>query len=102
MAKGVIEHNENGFYFVMDYLRSRIAELEKGGEKNSPKESSPQNGDLEKIKKELEEAQINSEYWEKQTRRYGKLINSVIGICYKKIKALLGSKFAQSEDSFRE
>jgi len=93
----------DGMYVLVD-KDAIIAALKEEIEvlKKSPKESSPQSWDLEKIKKELEEAQINSEYWEKQTRRYGKLINSVISICYKKLKALLGSKFAQSEDSFRE
>lgn len=51
---------------------------------------------------ELEEAKVNAEYWEKECRRYWRLINNVISVCYRKLKGLLGSKFMMSEEGFKE
>lgn len=50
----------------------------------------------------LEEAKVNAEYWEKECRRYWRLINNVISVCYRKLKGLLGSRFTMSEEEFRE
>ena len=58
--------------------------------------------EVAKLKEELEEAKVNAEYWEKECRRYWRLINNVISVCYRKLKGLLGSKFTMSEEEFRE
>ena len=73
-------------------LRNRVAELEEvvkaaGGSVNLS---------------ELEEAKVNAEYWEKECRRYWRLINNVISVCYRKLKGLLGSRFTMSEEEFKE
>ena len=87
---------EDGMYYLVD-KEERIRELEFLVEKLR--------GELTTIKEsdgDLEEAKVQWEYWEKECRRYGKLINMVIGVCYKKLKMLLGGRFTMAEDEFKE
>ena len=87
---------EDGMYYIVDKdsiiaeLRERVSELE--GKIAWFKE---ENGDLE-------EAKIQWEYWEKECKRYWRLSSHVIDICYNKFKSLLGSRFQESKDDFRE
>lgn len=87
---------ENGMYVLVD-KDERIAELE---------------GEVQKLRNEivtmkesnwdLEEAKIQWEYWEKECRRYWRLSLNVIDICYNKFKQLLGSRFQESKEDFKE
>ena len=87
---------EDGMYYIVDKdaiieeLRERVSELE--GKITLMKES---NWDLE-------EAKIQWEYWEKECRRYWRLSLNVIDICYNKFKQLLGSRFQESKEDFKE
>lgn len=54
------------------------------------------------MEQDLKEAKVNAEYWEAECRRYWRLINNVISVCYRKLKGMLGSKFTMSEEEFRE
>lgn len=89
-------YREDGMYYLVDKdaiieeLREKVAELE---------------GKITLFKDEnwdLEEAKIQWEYWEKECRRYWRLINWVIDVCYGKVKALLGSRFQEDKESFKE
>lgn len=51
---------------------------------------------------DLEEAKIQWEYWEKECKRYWRLSLNVIDICYNKFKQLLGSRFQESKEDFKE
>ena len=86
----------DGMYEVVDkdviisILRDKVSELE---------------GKLTWYKDEnwdLEEAKIQWEYWEKECRRYWRLSSHVIDVCYDKVKSLLGSRFQESRESFKE
>jgi len=87
---------EDGMYYIVDKdaiiegLRERVSELE--GKITLMKES---NWDLE-------EAKIQWEYWEKECKRYWRLSLNVIDICYNKFKQLLGSRFQESKEDFKE
>lgn len=87
---------ENGMYILVDkdeIIKNLREENEKLRSENvATKES---NWDLE-------EAKIQWEYWEKECRRYWRLINWVIDVCYWKVKALLGSRFQEDKESFKE
>jgi len=53
-------------------------------------------------KEELEEAKAQWEYWENECKRYGRLINAVISVVYRRIKPMVGSRLNQSEEEFKE
>lgn len=95
MIRGEI-YKENGMYILVDKdkkIEELFSEVQKlRSEITTMKES---NWDLEFYK-------VNSEYWEKECRRYGRLINWVIDVCYGKVKALLGSRFQEDKESFKE
>ena len=76
-------------------LRERVAELEAN-------KSVSVNTTVQVNNSDLEEAKVNAEYWEKECRRYWRLINNVISVCYRKLKGLLGTKFTMSEEEFKE
>ena len=87
---------EDGMYYIVDKdaiiedLRREVSELE--GKIATFKDS---NWDLE-------EAKIQWEYWEKGCKRYWRLSLNVIDICYNKFKQLLGSRFQESKEDFKE
>lgn len=86
----------DGMYYLVD-RDARIAELEK--------EVEELRGRIATFKEEnwdLEEAKIQWEYWEKECRRYWRLSLNVIDICYNKFKQLLGSRFQESKEDFKE
>lgn len=81
---------EDGMYYIVESeevikLKERIKELEKSD-----------------LRWELEEAKIQWEYWEKECKRYWRLSLNVIDICYNKFKQLLGSRFQESKEDFKE
>lgn len=99
----------NGMYYLMskddiiEELGGRIKELEKsewGEQLNSL--NFQQTLEILKLKEELGVATVNSEYWEKECRRYWRLSTNVIDICYNKFKQLLGSKFQESKEDFKD
>lgn len=89
-------YKENGMYILVN-RDEKIKELEFLVEKLR--------GEITTIKEsnwDLEEAKVQWEYWEWQTKRYWRLINSVISVCYKKLKMLLGGRFTMTEEEFKE
>ena len=95
ILKGEV-YKEDGMYHLVDKdaiieeLREKVSELE--GKITLIKES---NWDLE-------EAKIQWEYWENECKRYWRLSLNVIDICYNKFKALLGGRFQESKEDFKE
>lgn len=89
---------EDGMYYLVDKdaiikeLREKIIFLEKESGNNTTND----------VKNQLEEAKVQWEYWEKECRRYWRLTNNVISVCYRKLKGLLGSRFTMSEEEFRD
>lgn len=87
---------EWGVYVLVD-KDAKIAELEK--------EVSELRNEIVTMKEsnwDLEEAKIQWEYWEKECKRYWRLSLNVIDICYNKFKQLLGSRFQESKEDFKE
>ena len=87
---------EDGMYYIVDKdaiiedLRKRVSELE--GKITTFKEG---NWDLT-------EAKIQLEYWEKEAREYAQYCADVVDVCYRKIKSVMGSKFTEDKETFKE
>lgn len=86
---------EEGMYVLVDKdaiieeLKERVAELE---------------GKITLLKGsnwDLEEAKIQWEYWESQTRRYVDYLEKVISVTYDRVKPMLGNKLEEKSE-FRE
>ena len=95
---------EWGMYVLVEWEIDSISiirenELLKKENKNlKDKLSEVSNPDLNE---ELYEAKVQREYWEKECRRYWRLINLVIQTVYNRIKPLLWSRL-EDYDTFRE
>lgn len=76
---------ENGMY-IYESDAEVIDELKKENKNLKEQLSVVSNPKLEE---ELNEAKIQWEYWEKECKRYSKLINLVIRTVYGKVKPLL-------------
>lgn len=86
----------DGMYYVVD-KDAIIMELEWEVEKLR--------GELTTLKQsnwDLEEAKAQWKYWERECRRYWRLSSNVIDICYNKFKSILGSRFQESKEEFKE
>lgn len=87
---------EWGVYVLVD-KDARIAELER-----TVSELRNEIVTMKESNWDLEEAKIQWEYWEKECKRYWRLSLNVIDICYNKFKQLLGSRFQESKEDFKE
>lgn len=87
---------ENGMYVLVD-KDSRIAELEEEVKKlrNEIVTMKESNWDLT-------EAKIQWEYWEKEARKYAQYCADIVDVCYRKVKAELGGRFTEDEETFKE
>lgn len=89
-------HLEDGMYYIVDkdaiiaWLKEEVEKLQ--GIITTMKES---NWDLT-------EAKIQWEYWEKETRKYAQYCSDVIDVCYSKIKSVMGSRFTEDKETFKE
>lgn len=105
MAKGLIGHSEDGYYFVLDFLWWNNGELRK---ENEMLRERLDGGSYDKnvIKEgnisDLEEAKAQWEYWEWVARQYGRYCNDIMDVCYNKCKQVMGSKFTESRESFKD
>lgn len=87
---------EWGVYVLVD-KDARIAELERKVSELRSEIVTMKESDWD-----LEEAKIQWEYWERECKRYWRLSLNVIDICYNKFKQLLGSRFQESKEDFKE
>ena len=95
ILKGEV-HLEDGMYYLVD-KDAIIAWLEE--------EVKKLRGIITTFKEEnwdLEEAKIQWKYWERECKRYWRLSLNVIDICYNKFKQLLGSRFQESKEDFKD
>lgn len=87
---------EWGVYVLVD-KDARIAELER--------EVSRLRDEIVAMKEsnwDLEEAKTQWEYWEKEAREYAQYCADVVDICYRKIKAVMWSRFMEDRETFKE
>lgn len=87
---------EWGVYVLVD-KDARIAELER--------EVSKLRDEIVAMKEsnwDLEEAKAQLEYWEKEAREYDQYCADVVDICYRKIKAVMWSRFTEDKETFKE
>lgn len=75
---------------IIEELRNKVAELE--GKIAWFKES---NWDLEELK-------VNCEYYKNEWIKYAKYCSDVVDVCYKKIKAVMWSRFTEDKETFKE
>lgn len=87
---------ENGMYVLVD-KDERIAELEEEVKKlrNEIVTMKESNWDLE-------EAKIQWDYWEKEARKYAQYCADIVDVCYSKIKSVMGSRFTEDKETFKE
>lgn len=105
IAKGKV-YKDNGMYVLVDRgslldevirLREDVKELKKLNEK----ESVVIQQQVVVNSSELEEAKVQWEYWERQTRRYVDYLEKVISVTYDRVKPLLWNKIEEKSE-FRE
>lgn len=87
---------EWGVYVLVD-KDARIAELER--------EVSELRSEIVTMKEsnwDLEEAKVQWEYWENEARKYSQYCADIVDICYSKIKSVMGSKFMEDKETFKE
>lgn len=89
-------YKENGMYYLVN-KDEKIRELEilVGKLRSEIATMKESNWDLT-------EAKIQWDYWEKECKRYWRLSLNVIDICYNKFKQLLGSRFQESKEDFKD
>lgn len=87
---------ENGGY-ILTNKDEKIKELEKEVEKLRSEIATmkEQNWDLAYAKTQWE-------YWEKQAKDYAQYCSDVIDVCYKKIKSIMGGRFTEDKETFKE
>ena len=87
----------DGDMYVLVNKDERIAELEREVEKlrNEIVTMKESNGDLT-------EAKIQWEYWEKEARKYSQYCADIVDVCYRKIKSVMGSRFTEDKETFKE
>lgn len=94
MIKGEVL-KQNGMYILID--KDEII-------KNLKEENEKLRSEIVTMKEsnwDLEEAKIQWEYWENQTRRYADYLEKVISVTYDRIKPMLWNKLEEKSD-FRE
>jgi len=89
-------YKENGMYYLVN-KDEKIKELEilvwkLRSEIATMKES---NWDLTELK-------INCEYYENEMRKYAQYCADIVDVCYRKIKSVMGSKFTEDKETFKE
>ena len=50
----------------------------------------------------LDEYKENAKYWEKEAKEYAQYCADVVDVCYRKIKSVMGSKFTEDKETFKE
>lgn len=58
--------------------------------------------EVQKIKEELEEAKVNCDYYKKLANKYWRYCSDIMGICYKKVKSVMWSRYTETEEEFKE
>lgn len=86
----------DGLYYLVD-KDARIAELEKEVEKlrNEIATFKESNWDLDELK-------VNCEFYENEMRRYAQYCADIVDVCYNKIKSVMGSRFTEDKETFKE
>lgn len=88
-------YRENGMYILVN-RDEKIRELEFLVQKLRSEITT-----MKESNWDLEEAKIQWEYWENQTRRYVDYLEKVISVTYDRVKPMLGNKLEEKSE-FRE
>lgn len=97
----------DGMYYIVDKdaiiegLRNEIKELKENKSERVVEKVVEKDGWDETLKKELEEAKIQWDYWEKRCKRYWEYMEKVISVTYDRIKPMLWNKLEEKSE-FRE
>ena len=91
-------------YYIVD-KDSIIHELEEEIKrlKSEPKQVVESDSwEVQKLREELEEAKINCDYYKKLANKYWRYCSDIMGICYKKVKSVMWSRYTETEEEFKE
>ena len=58
--------------------------------------------EVQKLREELEEAKVNCDYYKKLANKYWRYCSDIMGICYKKVKSVMWSRYTETEEEFKE
>lgn len=103
MRKGEVRM-EDGMYILVD-KDSIIHELEEEIKrlKSEPKQVVESDSwEVQKLREELEEAKVNCDYYKKLANKYWRYCSDIMGICYKKVKSVMWSRYTETEEEFKE
>ena len=102
MKRGEVIHDvDMGYITVVDYIWELEEEIKRL--KSEPKQVVESDSwEIEKIKEELEEAKVNCDYYKKLANKYWRYCSDIMGICYKKVKSVMWSRYTETEEEFKE